>query len=67
MQPDNFESHKSLKLSFTNIRRLRFNFLKCESFLESSCPDILALNETNLNDRIDSRIESFLRSYLPLI
>ena len=25
-KPDNFESHNSLKLSFTNIRSLRLNF-----------------------------------------
>ena len=28
---NNFESHSSLKLSFTNIRGLRSNFVKCES------------------------------------
>ena len=39
---DNFELHNSLKLSFTNIRRLRFNFVDCESFLESNSPDIVA-------------------------
>ena len=32
-KPDSFESHNSLKLSFTNIRGLRLNF---ESFLEST-------------------------------
>ena len=37
-KPDNFESHTSLKLSFTNIQGL----------------DILALCETNLDDSIDS-------------
>ena len=46
---DNFELHNSLKLSFTNIQRLRSNFVDCESFLESNSPDILALCETNLN------------------
>ena len=65
-KPDNFESHNSLKLSFTNIRGLRSNFVDCESFLESSSPDILALCETNLDDSIDS--ENFsVRGYLPLI
>ena len=39
---DNFELHNSLKLSFTNIRGLRFNFVDCESFLESNSPDIVA-------------------------
>ena len=40
-KPDNFESHNSLKLSFTNIRGLRSNFADCESFLESNSPDFL--------------------------
>ena len=53
-KPDNFESHNSLKLSFTNIRGLCSNFVDCESFLESNCPDILALCETNLDDSTDS-------------
>ena len=44
-KPDNFEPHNSLKLSFTNIRDLRSNFIECESFLESNSPDILALGE----------------------
>ena len=35
-QPDNFESHNSLKLSFTNIWGLCSNFVDCESFLEST-------------------------------
>ena len=65
-KPDNFESHKSLKLSFTNIGGLRSNFVDCESFLESNSPDILALCETNLDDSIDSGNFS-VRGYLPLI
>ena len=65
-KPDNFESHNSLKLSFTNIRGLRSNFVDCESFLESNSPDILALCETNLDDSIDSGNFSG-RCYLPLI
>ena len=64
-KPDNFESHNSLKLSFTNIRGLRSNFVDCESFLESNSPDIFALCETNLDDSIDSGNFS-VRSY-PLI
>ena len=52
--PDNFESHNSLKLSFTNTRGLRSNFADCESFLESNSPDILALYQTNLDDSVDS-------------
>ena len=65
-KPDNFESHNSLKLSFTNIRGLRSNFVECESFLESNSPDILALCETNLDDSIDSGNFS-VRGYLLLI
>ena len=52
-KPDSFESHSSLKFSFTNIQGLRSNFVECESFLESNSPDILALCETNLDDSID--------------
>ena len=63
---DNFESYNSLKLSFTNIRGLRSNFVDCKSFLESNSPDILALCETNLDDSIDSGNFS-VRGYLPLI
>ena len=65
-KPDNFEPHNSLKLSFTNIREQRPNFVECESFLESNSPDILALCETNLDDSIDS--DNFSVSvYLTLI
>ena len=66
-KPDNFESHNSLKLSFTNVQGLCSNFVDCESFLESNCPDdILALCETNLDDSIDSGNFS-VKGYLPLI
>ena len=65
-KPDNFESHNSLKLSFTNIRGLCSNFVDCESFLESNSPDILTLCETNLDDSTDSGNFSE-RGYLPLI
>ena len=65
-KPDNFESHNSLKLRFTNVRRLRSNFVDCESFLESKSLDILVLCETNLDDTIDSGNFS-VRGYLPLI
>ena len=64
-KPDNFEPHNSLKLTFTNIRGLRSNFVKYESFLESNSPDILALCETNLDDSIDSGNFS-VRGYLLL-
>ena len=65
-EPDNFESHQSQKLSFTNIGGLHSNFVDCKFFLESNSPDILALYKTNLNDSIDSRNFS-MRSYLSLI
>ena len=65
-KPNNFKSHNSLKLSFTNIRGLRSNFVDCESFLESNSSDILALCETNQNDSIDSGNFS-VSGYLPLI
>ena len=65
-KPDNFESHNSLKLSFTNIRGLRSNFAECESFLESNFSNSLALCEKNLNDSIDSD-NFFVKDYLPLI
>ena len=65
-KPDNFELHNSLKLSFTNIRGLRSNFVDCESFFESNSPDILALCETNLDEWIDSGNFS-VRGYLPLL
>ena len=65
-KPDNFESHNFLKLSFTNIWGLCSNFVDCESFLESSSPDIFALCETNLDDSIDSG-NFFVSGCLPLI
>ena len=65
-KPDNFESHNSLKLSFTNIWGLCLNFVDCGSFLESNSPDILALRETNLDNSIDSGNFS-VRDYFPLI
>ena len=65
-KPDNFELHKSLKLSFMNIPGLRSNFVDYESTLESKSPDILALCETNLDDPTDSGNFS-MRGYLPLI
>ena len=62
---DNFRSHNSLKLSFTNIRG-RSNFVDCESFLKANSLDILSLCETNVGDSIDSGNFS-VRGYLPLI
>ena len=65
-KPDNFESHNSLKLSFSSIRGLPSNFVDCESFFESNSPDILALCQTNLDVSIDSGNFS-VRGYLLLI
>ena len=65
-KPDNFESHNSLKLSFTNIQGLHLNFVECESILKSNSPDILTLCETNLDDYIGSSNFS-VRGYVPLI
>ena len=48
-KPDNFDSHNSLKVSFTNIRGLLSSFVEYESFLESNSPDVLGLCETNLD------------------
>ena len=56
----------TLKFRFPNIRGTRFNFVNCESFLESNSPDILALCETNLDDSIDSSNFS-VTGYLPFI
>ena len=66
IKPDNFESHNSLKLNFSNIRGLHSNFVDCESFLESNSPDILAICETHPDDSIDSG-NSTVGGYLPLI
>ena len=65
-KPDNSKSKNSLKLSFMNIRGFCLNFVDCESFLESNCPDILALCETNLDDSVDYG-NFCVRGYLPLI
>ena len=65
-KPDNFELHNPVKISFRNIRGLCSNFVDCESFLESNCPDILALCETNLDDSVDCGNLS-VWGYLPLI
>ena len=65
-KPDNFESHNSLKLNFTNTWGLHLNFFDSKSFLEWNSPDIFALCDTNLDDSIDSGNFS-VRGYLPLI
>ena len=63
---DNFESHNSLKLSFTNTHGHCSNFADCESFLEWNSLKILALCETNLDDLIDSADFS-VKGYIHLI
>ena len=35
-KPDKFESHNSLKLSFTNVQGLHLNFVDSESFLNET-------------------------------
>ena len=65
-KPDSFVSQNSLKLSFTNTRGLRSNFVECETFRETNHHDIFALCETNLDESIDSGNFS-VRGYLPLI
>ena len=65
-KPNNFESHNSLKLSFTNVCGLHSNFVECESFLKSNSPDILALCETKLDYSNDSGNFS-VTGCLPLI
>ena len=65
-KPDNFESHHSLKPSFTNICWLCLTFVEYASSLESNSPNILALYETNLGDSIDSGNFSVM-GYFPLI
>ena len=65
-KPDNFESHNSLKLTFTSIEGLCSNFVECESSLESKSPDILMQCQTNLDDSTDYG-NSSVRGYLPII
>ena len=65
-KPESFESHNSLKLSFTDILGLHLNFVDGKSFIESNSPDIPALCETNLDDSTDSGNFS-VRYYLLLI
>ena len=59
-------SQNSVKLRFTDSQGFCFNFFTGEPFLESSCPDNLALCETYLEDPIGSSNFS-VRGYLPLI
>ena len=64
-EADNFESHNSLKLNFTNVRGFRSNYIGCESFLESNSLDILALGKANLEESIDFSNSSVM-GYLSL-
>ena len=65
LKPDSFESHNSLKPSFTNIEGLPYDFSGWESFIESNYPGILVLCQTNLEDSTDySNLP--VRSYLPI-
>ena len=41
-EPDDFESHNCLKLSFTNVWGLCPKLVDCESLLESNPPSIVA-------------------------
>ena len=43
LKPDNFECHKFLNVSFTNVWVVRSSFVGCGSFLELNSPNILAL------------------------
>ena len=65
-KPHNFESHNFLKLGFMNIQDLCFNFVDCESFLESNSPDILAWCKIKLDDSSDFGNFS-VEGYLPFI
>ena len=64
--PDNLESHSSIKPIFTNIWGFRSNLVECESFIESSSPEILDLSERDWDDSNDCGF-FFARGYLPLI
>ena len=58
-KPGHSESQNSLKLSFTNIWGLCFNFVECEYFLELNSPDILGLCQTNSDDSINPTISQW--------
>ena len=51
--PDNLESHSSIKPMFTNIWGFCSNLVECESFIELSSPEILDLCERKLDDSND--------------
>lgn len=56
---------RTKEFSFTNTGGPHFNFVGCESLLESNSPVIVVLFEKNKDDSIDSTNLS-MRSYLPL-
>ena len=63
---DNFQSNDPLKLRFTNIRGIHFNFIVCNFLLQSNSPIIVALYEINLGN--STHHNNFpVRRYLPLI
>ena len=63
LEPFNFESYNSLKLSSDNIQRLCYNFVGCESLIETNLPVILASCETNLEDSNESS-NFYVKGYL---
>ena len=51
-KPDNFELHKSLKLSFRNIYGLPSNFAECKFFLDPNTPDLLCVRQALMTQLI---------------
>ena len=72
-EADGYESHNSLKFSWTKIWSLCYfevyvaNFVHPGSFVKSKSPDIIAFCETNLEDSVESSKKLYLRVCLPLI
>ena len=65
-KPNNFESHNSLKFSFTDVWSHCFIFVDWESFLKLDSPNTLPICKANLDDSINSG--NFpVRVYLRLI
>ena len=65
-KPDDFELYNSLRLSITNIRGFRSNFVVCESLLESNSLDIFSLCQTNIENPF--HFSNFtMKCYLSLI
>ena len=55
-----------LQLSSTNIQQFCYNFVGCDSFIESNLSVILAFCETNLEDSNESS-NFYVKVYLPSI